>query len=113
VSAGAELRAGGTYEGVFYQPTVRAGVTTEMPAFREEIFGPIAQVTVGRDANATEYGLVAAAQTGSLERDRYLAQGLRTGIVHVNDQTLNNDAYAPSAAPDRPPTAPGSARRAA
>ncbi|WP_230862803.1 aldehyde dehydrogenase family protein [Amycolatopsis camponoti] len=77
-------------------------MTTEMPAFREEIFGPVAPVVVVRDAdeavevaNATEYGLVAAVQTGSLERGRDLAQRLRTGIVHVNDQTLNNDAYAP------------------
>ena len=46
-------------------------------------------------ANDTEYGLVAAVQTGSPERGRDLAQRLRTGIVHVNDQTLNNDAYAP------------------
>jgi benzaldehyde dehydrogenase (NAD) len=102
VAAGAEVRAGGTYEGLFYQPTVLAGVTPSMPAFREEIFGPVAPVVVVRNAdeavavaNETEYGLVAAVQTGSLERGRDLARRLRTGIVHVNDQTLNNDAYAP------------------
>lgn len=39
--------------------------------------------------------LGAAIQTGSVERGLKLAKGLRTGIVHVNDQTLNNDAYAP------------------
>ncbi|HEX6358394.1 benzaldehyde dehydrogenase [Actinophytocola sp.] len=102
VAAGAEVRAGGTYERLFYQPTVLAGVTSSMPAFREEIFGPVAPVVVVRDAdeavavaNETEYGLVAAVQTGSVERGRDLARRLRTGIVHVNDQTLNNDAYAP------------------
>jgi benzaldehyde dehydrogenase (NAD) len=102
VAAGAEIRAGGTYDGLFYQPTVLAEVTASMPAFREEIFGPVAPVVVVRDAdeavavaNDTEYGLVAAVQTGSPERGRELAGRLRTGIVHINDQTLNNDAYAP------------------
>ena len=99
---GAEIRTGGTFDGLFYQPTVLAGVTTSMPAFREEIFGPVAPVIVVRDAeeavavaNETEYGLVAAVQTGSPERGRDLARKLRTGIVHINDQTLNNDAFAP------------------
>lgn len=102
VTAGAEVRAGGVHEGLFYSPTVLAGVTASMPAFREEIFGPVAPVIVVADedeavavANDTEYGLVAALQTGSVERGLNLAKRLRTGIVHVNDQTLNNDAYAP------------------
>jgi benzaldehyde dehydrogenase (NAD) len=102
VEAGAMVRAGGTHDKLFYKPTVLAGVTTKMPAFREEIFGPVAPVIVVQDeaeavavANDTEYGLVAAIQTGSRDRGRALADQLRTGIVHVNDQTLNNDAYAP------------------
>jgi benzaldehyde dehydrogenase (NAD) len=102
VEAGAVVRAGGTHDKLFYKPTVLAGVTAKMPAFREEIFGPVAPVIVVQDeaeavavANDTEYGLVAAIQTGSRDRGRALADQLRTGIVHVNDQTLNNDAYAP------------------
>ena len=102
VEAGADVRAGGTYDRLFYSPTVLAGVTTQMPAFREEIFGPVAPVVVVRDdaeaiavANDTEYGLVAAVQTGSAEHGRAVAEHLTTGIVHINDQTLNNDAYAP------------------
>jgi benzaldehyde dehydrogenase (NAD) len=102
VAAGATLRAGGTHDKLYYQPTVLAGVTQDMPAFREEIFGPVAPVIVVRDvdeavrvANDTEYGLVAAIQTGSSERGLEVAERLHTGIVHVNDQTLNNDAFAP------------------
>ncbi|MGD0607318.1 MAG: benzaldehyde dehydrogenase [Streptosporangiaceae bacterium] len=102
VAAGATVRAGGTHENLFYHPTVLADVTPAMPAFREEIFGPVAPVVVVKDAdeavrtaNATEYGLVAAIQTGSMGRGLELAERLHTGIVHVNDQTLNNDAYAP------------------
>jgi benzaldehyde dehydrogenase (NAD) len=102
VAAGAELRAGGTHDRLFYTPTVLGGVTQAMPAFREEIFGPVAPVIVVKDdgeavavANDTEYGLVAAIQTGSRDRGRAMSDQLNTGIVHVNDQTLNNDAYAP------------------
>ena len=102
VAAGASVRAGGTHEQLYYRPTVLADVTPGMPAFREEIFGPVAPVVVVKDvdeavrtANATEYGLVAAIQTGSMERGLEIADRLNTGIVHVNDQTLNNDAYAP------------------
>ena len=102
VAAGASVRAGGTHDQLYYRPTVLADVTPAMPAFREEIFGPVAPVVVVKDvdeairtANATEYGLVAAVQTGSMERGLQIAERLNTGIVHVNDQTLNNDAYAP------------------
>ncbi len=102
VGAGAKVRAGGTYEKQFYQPTVLTEVTPEMPAFREEIFGPVAPITIVEDeneavrvANATEYGLVAAVRTGSLTRGMAIARRLKTGMVHVNDQTVNNLSYAP------------------
>jgi benzaldehyde dehydrogenase (NAD) len=68
-----------------------------MPAFDEEIFGPVAPVTVAEDdeqavmlANSTEYGLAAAVQTGSLERGLRVARQLRAGMVHINDQTVND-----------------------
>src|SRR4051794_26471495 len=72
VDAGARLLAGGTYEGLFYQPTVLADVTPDLPAFGAEIFGPVAPVTPFRDldeavqlATATPYGL----SLGILTRD--------------------------------------------
>ncbi len=71
VSAGAEALTGGTADGLFYPPTVLAGVTPEMAAFREEIFGPVAPVTTFSSdeeavalANQTEYGLAASVQCG-------------------------------------------------
>src|SRR5262249_28224594 len=44
VDAGARLAAGGTYEGLFYQPTVLADVAPAMPAYAREVFGPVAPV---------------------------------------------------------------------
>ncbi|KPI19105.1 Benzaldehyde dehydrogenase (NAD(+)) [Actinobacteria bacterium OK074] len=102
VAAGARLRAGGTAEGRFHRPTVLSGVTPGMPAFTEEIFGPVAPVVVVADeaeavavANRTAYGLVAAVQTGSAERGLALAERLATGIVHINDQTIDDNAFVP------------------
>jgi benzaldehyde dehydrogenase (NAD) len=102
VAAGAELVTGGTSDGLFYSPTVLRGVTPAMPVYAEEIFGPVAPVTVFRDddeavelANATGYGLAAAIQSGSRERADRLAARLHAGMVHVNDQTVNEEAPAP------------------
>jgi benzaldehyde dehydrogenase (NAD) len=102
VSAGARTLIGGTHEGLFYKPTVLADVTPEMAAFREEIFGPVAPViTFSSDeeaitlANQTEYGLAAAVQSGSPERAAAVAERLHAGMVHINDQTVNEEPPAP------------------
>jgi len=102
VAAGATVMTGGTHEGLFYKPTVLAGVTSEMAAFREEIFGPVAPViTFSSDeeaialANQTEYGLAAAVQSGSPTRAALVAEQLHAGMVHINDQTVNEEPPAP------------------
>jgi benzaldehyde dehydrogenase (NAD) len=102
VAQGAKLVVGGTHDGLFYKPTVLAGVTPEMTAFREEIFGPVAPVITFKDddeavalANDTDYGLAAAVHSGSPERAQAVADRLRAGMVHVNDQTVNEEPPAP------------------
>jgi benzaldehyde dehydrogenase (NAD) len=102
VAAGALLRTGGTHEQRFYRPTVLEGVTPSMPAFAEEIFGPVAAVTTFssveeavRLANQTEYGLAASIYTSSLGRGMEIARSMRTGMVHINDTTINDQALAP------------------
>jgi len=102
VEQGAKIVVGGTNDGLFFTPTVLADVTPEMPAFAEEIFGPVAPViSFGSDAeavelaNATEYGLSAAVQSGSIDRASAIADQLRAGMVHINDQTVNEEPPAP------------------
>jgi benzaldehyde dehydrogenase (NAD) len=102
VEQGAKVIVGGTNDGLFFTPTVLGDVTREMPAFAEEIFGPVAPVISFRDdaeavelANATEYGLSAAVQSGSVERASAIADQLRAGMVHINDQTVNEEPPAP------------------
>src|SRR3954449_5060755 len=102
VDAGARLLAGGTYEGLFYQPTVLADVTPDLPAFGAEIFGPVAPVTPFRDldeavqlATATPYGLSLGILTRDVMAGLALAERIPTGLVHINDQTVNDEPNAP------------------
>jgi benzaldehyde dehydrogenase (NAD) len=102
VEGGARLAAGGTHEGLFYRPTVLADVTTNLPAWTDEIFGPVAPVvTFTTDdealalANDSEYGLAGAVYSRSTSRGLAFAQRIRSGMVHVNDQTVNDEAIIP------------------
>jgi benzaldehyde dehydrogenase (NAD) len=102
VAMGARVVEGGTHEGLFYRPTVVVDVTPEMPVWREEIFAPVAPVlAVDDDAQAlalvndTPYGLVNAVFTGSPARGLAFAEGVRSGMVHVNDSTCLDEAHVP------------------
>ncbi len=102
VDAGATLVTGGTRNGCFFEPTVLANVTPAMPAFNEEIFGPVAPVTVFDTVeeaidlvHASEYGLAAAVHSRSIPSAMRVAAKLRAGMVHVNDQTVNNEFQVP------------------
>jgi benzaldehyde dehydrogenase (NAD) len=102
VDAGARLAAGGTYEGLFYKPTVLAEVTPDVPAYTEEIFGPVAPVVRFSSldeavelATRTEYGLSLGIITRDVMRGLELAERIPTGIVHVNDQTVADEAHVP------------------
>ena len=102
VAQGATLAAGGTYEGLFYRPTVLAHPSRDAAAYCEEVFGPVASVVAYatddeavRIAADTDYGL----SLGIVSRDALgayeLAKRIPTGIVHINDQTVNDEANAP------------------
>jgi len=99
---GARLVEGGTYEGLFYRPTVLADVKLDSPAWTDEIFGPVAPVvTFGSDdeavelANATAYGLAAGVYSRSISRGLAIANRIKAGMVHVNDQPINDEATIP------------------
>jgi benzaldehyde dehydrogenase (NAD) len=102
VRMGAKLLAGGTHERQFYKPTVLTGVTPQMPVFREEIFGPVISITAfDQDdeavalANDSEYGLSAGIHTADVGRGMALSERLHVGLVHINDQTVNDDGTMP------------------
>ncbi|MBQ0902049.1 benzaldehyde dehydrogenase [Micromonospora sp. U21] len=102
VEAGARLAAGGSYDGLFYRPTVLADVTTTTPAYAQEVFGPVAPVITFADpeeavalARDTEYGLSLGILSGDVMRAMALADRIPSGIVHINDQTVGDEALAP------------------
>jgi benzaldehyde dehydrogenase (NAD) len=102
IDGGARLVVGGTHDGLFYKPTVLTDVTQELPAWTDEIFGPVAPVvTFDTDeealalANDTEYGLTGGVYSNSISRGLALAQRIKAGMVHVNDQTVNDEATIP------------------
>ncbi|HJQ97098.1 MAG TPA: NAD-dependent succinate-semialdehyde dehydrogenase [Candidatus Polarisedimenticolaceae bacterium] len=100
IEKGARLALGGTIPdgpGAFYPPTVLADVKTGMPAYDEELFGPVAAIVRARDeddavriANDSIYGLGAAVFTQDLERGKRVASRLEAGCVCVNAQVVSD-----------------------
>jgi succinate-semialdehyde dehydrogenase / glutarate-semialdehyde dehydrogenase len=94
VAKGATLHAGGVLgEGpaAYYSPAVLTGITPEMRAYREELFGPVAVVySVATDdealelANDSDYGLGGAVFSTDRERAEKVAQRLESGMANVN-----------------------------
>jgi succinate-semialdehyde dehydrogenase/glutarate-semialdehyde dehydrogenase len=84
-------------KGYFYEPSIVSGVTSEMPLFREETFGPVAAVIRARNAedaielaNDSEFGLGGNLWTGNIERGRALARHIESGGVFINGMTASD-----------------------
>jgi succinate-semialdehyde dehydrogenase/glutarate-semialdehyde dehydrogenase len=77
--------------GNFYAPTVLTNISEESPAYREELFGPVASVFRAKDlnhaiqiANASRFGLGASAWTNDpSERERFI-NDIDAGMVFIN-----------------------------
>lgn len=83
-------------------PTVLTKVAAHMPAAQEEIFGPVVSVTpfaadddAVRWANNSRFGLSGAIHTRNIDRGVQLAQRIETGMVHINDTTIGDEATMP------------------
>jgi succinate-semialdehyde dehydrogenase / glutarate-semialdehyde dehydrogenase len=94
IAAGAKLLTGGNRihgPGFFYEPTVLVDVPNDSPAYREEIFGPVASFFRVRDAadaieiaNDTSFGLGASAWTNDRAEQELFASELEAGMVFIN-----------------------------
>jgi succinate-semialdehyde dehydrogenase/glutarate-semialdehyde dehydrogenase len=100
VQSGARIATGGHRldgPGYFYAPTVLTDVTPDMPAAREETFGPVAAVIRAKDenealaiANSSLFGLGASLWTRNTARGRELARELQSGSVFVNGMVASD-----------------------
>lgn len=94
VAEGATVLVGGhkvAGDGNYYQPTVLGNVTPEMTGFRQELFGPVATITVARDdahalalANDSEFGLSATLFGKDEQRLKWIADRIESGGVFIN-----------------------------
>ncbi|STO06898.1 aldehyde dehydrogenase family protein [Exiguobacterium aurantiacum] len=101
VNAGATLHVGGKADGNVLEPTVLSGVTNDMPLAKNEIFGPVAVILSFKDdaealklSNELPYGLSGAVH-GSVYRATEFARQVETGMIHVNDQSVNDEPHLP------------------
>ena len=95
--AGAKLLVGGKAlpgPGNFYAPTLLVDVGEDNPAFQEELFGPVAVVTVAKDeadalrlANNSRFGLGSTVITKDVERGKRFATQVEAGMCYVNRPT--------------------------
>jgi succinate-semialdehyde dehydrogenase/glutarate-semialdehyde dehydrogenase len=101
VAKGARCLLGGAIpddRGAYYPPTVLTGVRKGMPAYEEELFGPVAAIIPVRDeeeaiaaANDSVFGLGAAVLTSDLARgERIAADLIESGCVFVNDSVRSD-----------------------
>jgi succinate-semialdehyde dehydrogenase/glutarate-semialdehyde dehydrogenase len=100
VAMGARVLTGGhriDRPGNFYAPTVLAGVPENAPAYREELFGPVAAIFRARDiddairlANDTSFGLGASVWTADpVEQQRFIDE-IESGMVFVNAMVVSD-----------------------
>jgi succinate-semialdehyde dehydrogenase/glutarate-semialdehyde dehydrogenase len=82
--------------GAYYEATILTGVTPEMRAYREELFGPVAVVYAVDDeraaielANDSPFGLGATVIASDLKRARAVAQRIESGMVWINHPTAS------------------------
>ena len=100
VAAGAKLLTGGKRierAGFFYEPTVLTNIPRGSPAYREEIFGPVACFFRAADAgeaveiaNDTSFGLGASAWTKDPVEQEFFSQALEAGMVFINSMVASD-----------------------
>jgi acyl-CoA reductase-like NAD-dependent aldehyde dehydrogenase len=102
IERGAKVLCGGKFEGLSYWPTVLTDVTEEMRVCREEVFGPVVPVIVVEDeeealrvANDSPFGLSSGIITNDFQKGLALAERLETGMVHINDSSVHDEAQLP------------------
>ncbi|MDX8045821.1 aldehyde dehydrogenase family protein [Gracilibacillus sp. S3-1-1] len=98
IAEGAEPLVKGKIRGNVVEPVVFGHVTSEMTVAKEEIFAPVVSIMKAKDdqeimeiVNDSSYGLSGAVHTQDIERGTQLAKQMETGMIHINDGTINDE----------------------
>lgn len=100
IAAGATVALEGKREGNLIYPWILTDCTNDMPAAKEEIFGPAVCIIKADNedeaisiANDTECGLSGSVFTRDLYHGIQVARQVHTGMIHVNDQSINDEPH--------------------
>ncbi|MDH5159379.1 aldehyde dehydrogenase family protein [Heyndrickxia oleronia] len=98
IEEGATVVLQGNISGNMVEPTILKDVTPNMTIAQDELFGPVVCVMAFETeddaiaiANDTKFGLSGAVHTSNLEKGVELAKKIHTGMIHVNDITINDE----------------------
>lgn len=102
IEQGATVHLEGTVNGNLMSPIILTNVTNDMPVAKNEIFGPVASIIAAKDeeeaiaiANRSPYGLSGSIFTENIFHGIEVAKKIKTGMIHINDQSVNDEAHVP------------------
>jgi succinate-semialdehyde dehydrogenase/glutarate-semialdehyde dehydrogenase len=97
IQMGAKLIIGGNRKETFYEPTLLTEVTTEMPVFKEETFGPVAAITIFKTiedaielSNQSEFGLGVSIFTQDIDSIKTKISAFNEGAVFINEMVKSD-----------------------
>lgn len=99
INMGAQILIGGKRNKAFYDPTILTNVKAGMPAYEEELFGPVAVVLIAEDeahaielANDSRFGLGGSLWTQDIEKAKNLVREIESGAVYINKLMASHPA---------------------
>ncbi|ARK32307.1 aldehyde dehydrogenase family protein [Halalkalibacter krulwichiae] len=102
IEQGANVVTRGNVTGTLMEPVILTDVTNDMAIAQNEIFGPVAAILpvsseeeAIRIANDSDYGLSGSVFSGNLDHGINVALQIETGMIHVNDQSINCESIIP------------------
>lgn len=102
VEKGANVTTGGRALGLVIEPTVMRDVKNDYPVAQNETFGPVAPIIAFDSdeeavemANGTPFGLSGSVHSVDLQRAYQVASRVDTGMIHINDQGINDEPHVP------------------
>ena len=100
--SGANMILSGEIKGQVVPPHIFTEVTREMDLSCNEVFGPLVGIIRAKDeddalsiANDSMYGLSSAVFTADMQKGLRFARGIRAGMTHINDISVNDESHVP------------------